>query len=87
MKLLLELKNLENKRLEVQEQLKKQNLKKGDEVNFIYYEPFVGYKITKAKIIDTDVGIYDTGYNYKLELENGKTQLADNIEVQLINAT
>ena len=86
MKLILELKNLENKRLELQEQLKKQNLKKGDEVNFLYYKPFVGYKIKKAKIVDTNVTIYDTSYDYKLELENGKIQLADNINVQLINA-
>ena len=87
MKLILELKNIENKRLELQEELKKQNLKIGDKVNFIYYKPFVGYKIKKAKIVDTNVSVYDTGYNYKLKLENGKTQLADNIEVQLINAT
>lgn len=87
MEIILELKNLENKRTELQEQLKKQKLKKGDEVNFLYYKAFVGYKIEKAKIVDTDVSIYDTGYDYKLELENGKTQLADNIEVQLINAS
>ena len=87
MELILELKNLENKRLEVQEQLKKQNLKKGDKVNFIYYKPFVGYKVTKAKIVNTNVSIYDISCNYELRLENGKTQLADNIEVQLINAS
>jgi hypothetical protein len=87
MELILELKNLQNKKLELQEKLKKQNLKIGDEVNFIYYEPFVGYKIKKAKIVDTNVGVYDASYNYELKLENGKTQLADNIEVQLINAT
>lgn len=86
MEIILELKNLENKRTELQDKLKEQKLKKGDEVNFLYYKPFVGYKIKKAKIVDTDVSIYDTGYNYKIELENGKIQLADNIEVQLINA-
>lgn len=87
MELILELKNLENKRIELQEKLKKQKLKIGDEVNFIYYKPFVGYKIKKAKIVDTNVSIYDDCYNYKLKLENGKTQLADNIKVELINAT
>lgn len=84
MEILLELKNLENKRIELQEKLKKQKLKKGDEVSFLYYKPFVGYKIKKAKIVDTNVSFSNTGYDYKVKLENGKIQLTDNIEVQLI---
>ena len=86
MGLILELKNLQNKKLELQEKLKKQNLKIGDKVNFICYKPFVGYKIKKAKIIDTNVSTYDTSYDYKLKLKNGKKKLADNIEVELITA-
>ena len=72
MKLLIELKNLENKRNELQEKLEKQKLKVGDEVHFLYYKPFIGYKITRAKIIDTNVSIYDDGYAYEIKLKTVK---------------
>ena len=87
METIVDLMNLENKRLEIQSKLEKQKIKIGDNVNYLYYKPFVGYKIKKAKVIDTDVSIYDEAYSFKLQLKNGKITLADLKDVQLINTT
>lgn len=87
METIVDLMHLQNKRVEIESNLKKQKIKIGDSVDYLYYKPFVGYKIKKAKVIDTDVTVYDECYSFKLKFKNGKTTLADLNEVQLINAT
>lgn len=87
METIVDLMHLQNKRIEIQSNLEKQKIKIGDNVDYLYYKPFVGYKIKKAKVIDTKVTTYDECYSFKLKFKNGKTALADLNEVQLINAT
>lgn len=77
------LKDLLNEKNRLEFLLKKQNLKVGDKVHYMYNKPFLGYKLKSGIIVEKDINFFGATYDYRILLENGKKVCADNSEVEL----
>lgn len=83
--MILEKVKLKNKLSDLEDKLKKQDIKIGDIVNVIYYEPFESYKTKIGKVIGLKPTMYDTSYSFKVEFKDKEVRLVDKIDVELVS--